>query len=451
MIHKIHIRLLLAFMLVILVSIGTGSLFIRYKLAGELRDYERFVNQVRVSRIERVLAGHFALGGTLDDIQPLLAQVQILDNRRVVVTDYDNTVIADSAEELVGESYKGNVTGIPLKRIDTDEVVGYVYIYSNENDPTSVREMITTINHLLFLGALLAVAAATVVTIFISRHISKPVHELTTAARQLGEGDFSYRVHYTDKGEIGELASTFNSMAESLERAEQLRKNMVTDVAHELRTPLSNIRGQIEAINDGLVKPDEATLSSIHEEAMILSRLVNDLQELTLAEAGKLRLTLQDEDIRLLIEKTAASAHTAATAQEITLNIDLPEHLPPCRIDAQRINQVLHNLIDNAIAYTPRGGTITIAARRIDQQVEISVSDTGKGIPEKDLPNIFERFYRVDRSRTRATGGSGLGLTISKGLVEAHGGKIEVESTKDKGSTFRFTIPMSQDSTNPPE
>ncbi|MEJ2739869.1 MAG: HAMP domain-containing protein, partial [Dehalococcoidia bacterium] len=252
MIHKIHIRLLLAFMLVILVSIGTGSLFIRYKLAGELRDYERFVNQVRVSRIERVLAGHFALGGTLDDIQPLLSQVQILDNRRVVVTDNDNIVIADSAEELIGDSYKGNVTGIPLKRIDTDVIVGYVYIYSNENDPTSVREMINTINRLLSLGALLAVAAATVVTIILSRRISKPVHELTTAARQLGEGDFSYRVHYTDKGEIGELASTFNSMAESLERAEQLRKNMVTDVAHELRTPLSNIRGQLEAISDRL-------------------------------------------------------------------------------------------------------------------------------------------------------------------------------------------------------
>jgi signal transduction histidine kinase len=311
--------------------------------------------------------------------------------------------------------------------------------------------MITTINRLLFLGALLAVAAATVVTIFLSRRISKPVHELTTAARQLGEGDFSYRVHYTDKGEIGELASTFNSMAESLERAEQLRKNMVTDVAHELRTPLSNIRGQIEAINDGLVQPDEATLSSIHEEAMILSRLVNDLQELTLAEAGKLRLTLQNEDIRSLVEKTAASAHAAATAQEITLDVDLPEHLPPCRIDAQRISQVLHNLIDNAITYTPRGGTVTIAAQHIDRQVEISISDTGKGIPVKDLPNIFERFYRVDRSRTRATGGSGLGLTISKGLVEAHGGKIEVESTKDKGSTFRFTIPLSPDNINPVE
>jgi signal transduction histidine kinase len=445
MIHKIHIRLLLAFMLVILVSIGTGSLFIRYKLAGELRDYERFVNQVRVSRIERVLAGHFALGGTLDDIQPLLTQVQILDNRRVVVTDYNNTVIADSSEELIGNSYKGNVTGIPLKRIDTNEIVGYVYIYSNENDPTSVREMIITINRLLFLGALLAVAAATVVTIILSRRISKPVHELTTAARQLGEGDFSYRVHYTDKGEIGELASTFNSMAESLERAEQLRKNMVTDVAHELRTPLSNIRGQLEAIGDGLVKPDEATLSSIHEEAMILSRLVDDLQELTLAEAGKLRLTLRNEEIKSLVEKTAASAYTAAATQEITLNVDLPEHLPPCRIDAQRIGQVLHNLIDNAIAYTPKNGTVTIAARHIDQQVEISISDTGKGIPEKDLPNIFERFYRVDRSRTRATGGSGLGLTISKGLVEAHGGKIEVESIQGRGSSFRFTIPLSQD------
>ncbi|MEJ2738724.1 MAG: ATP-binding protein, partial [Dehalococcoidia bacterium] len=181
---------------------------------------------------------------------------------------------------------------------------------------------------------------------------------------------------------------------------------------------------------------------------MILSRLVNDLQELTLAEAGKLRLTLRNEDIKSLVEKTAASAHAAAAAQEITLHVDLPEHLPPCRIDAQRISQVLHNLIDNALAHTPEGGTVTVSARQIDQQVEISVSDTGKGIPEKDLPNIFERFYRVDRSRTRTTGGSGLGLTISKGLIEAHGGKIEVESTTGKGSRFRFTIPLASDNTD---
>jgi signal transduction histidine kinase len=444
MINKLYFRLLFAFALVILVGIGTVSLFISNRLQSELHDYERFVNQIRVSRIERMLAGHFISGGTMDDIQPLLDYVQALDNRRIIVTDSNKTVIADSAHEMIGQPYKGNVIAIPLKEMPSDETVGYVYIYANENDPTSVGEMIRTVNRFLLLGALLAIAAATVVTIILSRRISRPVQELTVAAKRLGEGDFSHRVQFRDRGEIGELASTFNTMAESLERAEKLRKNMVTDVAHELRTPLSNIRGQLEAIDDRLIQPDSSTLSSIYEEALLISRLVDDLQELTLAEAGKLRLVRREEDIKLLIQRAVTTVHSVAAAHKITLNKDLPDHLPSCKIDAQRIEQVLHNLLNNAILHTPEGGTITVAAKHVDRHVEISVSDTGSGIPEEDLPNIFERFYRVDRSRTRATGGSGLGLTISKGLVEAHGGSIHVESTRGKGSRFWFTIPASQ-------
>lgn len=445
MINKLYFRLLFAFALVILVGIGTVSFFISNRLQSELRDYERFVNQIRVSRIERMLAGHFISGGTMDNIQPLLDHVQALDNRRIIVTDNNKTVIADSSHEMIGQPYKGNVTAIPLKEMPANETVGYVYIYTNENDPTSVREMIRTVNRFLLLGALLAIAAATVVTIILSRRISKPVQELTVAAKRLSERDFSYRVQFSDKGEIGELARTFNTMAESLDRAEKLRKNMVTDVAHELRTPLSNIRGQLEAIDDRLVQPDSSTLNSIYEEALLISRLVDDLQELTLAEAGKLRLIRRDEDMKLLIQKSIATVHSIVAAHKIILNEDLPEHLPCCNVDAQRIGQVLHNLLHNAITHTPEGGKITVTAKQVDHHVEISISDTGSGIPVEDLPNIFERFYRVDKSRTRATGGSGLGLTISKGLVEAHGGSIHVESTQGKGSRFWFTIPASQD------
>jgi signal transduction histidine kinase len=293
-------------------------------------------------------------------------------------------------------------------------------------------------------GGLVAVAIALLITFVLSRRILAPVKALTSVAKRLGRGDFSQRVQVKDKSEIGELAQTFNSMASDLERAERLQRNMVADIAHELRTPLSNIRGYLEAIRDGVIKPDAETIRSLDEEAVLLSRLVDDLQELSLAEAGELRLNCQAENIGGLINQTVAVVQTQATAKGLSVFIDLPSKLPSVNIDSHRISQVLRNLLDNAVAHTAKGGFITVAAKQRDNWVEVSVTDTGEGIPAEDLPNIFERFYRVDKSRARATGGSGLGLTIAKRLVEAHGGKIEAQSELGKGSRFSFTIPVSE-------
>jgi len=219
---------------------------------------------------------------------------------------------------------------------------------------------------------------------------------------------------------------------------------MVADVAHELRTPLSNLKGYLEAISDGVVTPDEKTIRSLSEEASTLSRLVDDLQELSLADAGEIKLVREPADIVGLIKDTAAGMKAKADARGIVLTDDLPAKLPAVNIDSQRIRQVLSNLLENAVAHTDKGGRITVAAREREGQIQVSVADTGEGIPAKDLPLIFERFYRVDRSRTRKTGGSGLGLTIAKRLVEAHGGTIEVKSEAGKGSTFTFTLPVSE-------
>jgi len=250
------------------------------------------------------------------------------------------------------------------------------------------------------------------------------------------------RVQFKDKSEIGELAQAFNSMASDLERTEQLRRNMIADAAHELRTPLSNIRGYLEAIRDGVKEPDVDTIRTLDEEAILLSRLVDDLQELSLAEAGELKLVYQLEDIATLVNQIAASVQPQAAARGVSVANDLPATLPPVNIDYNRISQVLRNLLENAIAHTGDGGNITLSASQQGDWLEVSVTDNGEGIPVEDLPNIFERFYRVDKSRTRATGGSGLGLTVSKRLVEAHGGKIEVQSELGKGSRFSFTIPI---------
>jgi signal transduction histidine kinase len=291
-------------------------------------------------------------------------------------------------------------------------------------------------------GGLVAIVIALLLTFFLSDRILAPVKALINATRHFGKGDFSRRVERKDKGELGELAQSFNTMADNLERTERLRRNMVADIAHELRTPLSNLKGYLEAIGDGVIKPDKKAIHSLTEEAAILSHLVNDLQELSLADAGEIKLNIQSEDIAALIKDSVTRMQAKADARGLTLTADLPAALPAVSIDAHRIKQVLLNLLENAVTHTDKEGKITITAQQQEKMIQVSVADTGEGIPAQDLPLIFERFYRVDKSRARKTGGSGLGLTIAKRLVEAHGGTIEVKSEPGQGSTFTFTIPV---------
>ncbi|HXY75107.1 MAG TPA: ATP-binding protein, partial [Dehalococcoidales bacterium] len=257
-----------------------------------------------------------------------------------------------------------------------------------------------------------------------------------------GKGELSARVVTKDKGELGDLAGAFNSMANDIEKNEKLRRNMIADTAHELRTPLSNIRGYLEAIQDGVIQPDNAIITSLSEEAALLSRLTDDLQDLAMADAGILKLVKQPENIIDIINNSITAVTGRVSGKGIMLHTDLPEELPLCNVDAHRIMQVILNLVNNAITHTPTGGMITISAAQHGPQISVTVKDTGEGIPAEDLPNIFERFYRVDKSRNRATGGHGLGLTIAKRLVEAHGGHISAQSELGKGSSFTFTIPL---------
>ncbi|HEY41244.1 MAG TPA: HAMP domain-containing protein, partial [Dehalococcoidia bacterium] len=324
--------------------------------------------------------------------------------------------------------------------------LGTIYIGTDSSaspDPFSPTPVSDAVGRFLIWGALLAIAVAFLFTFLLSRRMLAPVKALTETAKQLGQGDFSQRVQIKDKGEVGELAQAFNSMASDLERAEQMKRNMVADIAHELRTPLSNIRGYLEAVRDGIKRPDTDTIHSLEEEASLLSRLVNDLQELSLAEAGQLTLVRQEEDVATLVRQVVSAVEGRVSAKGLSLTVELPDDLPTVNIDSHRIGQVLRNLLENAIAHTGAGGTITVAARQREDCVEVDVIDTGEGIPPEDLPYIFERFYRVDKSRARATGGSGLGLTIAKRFIEAHGGSIEAYSEPDKGSTFTFTLPVS--------
>ncbi len=447
MIHSLQVRLLIAFTLVILISTGAVFFLIGLNARGEIRQLGERMEHMRISRMEFELSRYYTHIGSWEGIQPFVEQGGGLYGRRIILTDASGVVVADSQGELIGEQYTPEYSSKCFLVSMRKGIVGTLYIspeVSTGLDSTSLQVLSNTIGRFLLWGGLVAIASALLITFFLSRRILAPIKALTHTTRRLGKGDFSQRVQVRDKGEVGELAQAFNSMASDLERTEQLRRNMVADVAHELRTPLSNLKGHLEAVRDGVIEPDADTIRSLEEEATLLSRLVDDLQELSLAEAGELKLDVKPNGITRIITQVVATMQAQAKAKDLSLAVDLPDKLPPVNVDSHRINQVLRNLLGNALTHSAVGGVITVTARQRDNYVEVTISDTGEGIPPEELTNIFERFYRVDKSRTRATGGSGLGLTIAKRLVEVHGGRIKADSKPGKGSSFSFTIPVAQ-------
>jgi signal transduction histidine kinase len=442
-VHNLRSQLIVFFVLVIVVSIAITYFFVNRGMGNEIQEFDQHNQQIELARMEPVLTHHYAQGGGWDGVQPVVENIGTLYGKRIVVTDSSGAVVADSRGEIAGEYFQLDWPSRELSAPESGQAIGMVYVSPEASLGFALAQRLAGSTRLVLLwGGLLASAVAIVLAFVLSRRVSAPVLALTMATRRLGKGDFSQRISLQVGGELGELTQAFNSMAGELERAEKLRQHMVADTAHELRTPLSNIRGYIEAIQDGMVRADAATIRSLDEEVSLLSRLVDDLQELALADAGELKLVRQAEDVGVLISQTVATEQAKAAAKGVSISAQLPKRLTPVSIDAHRISQVLRNILENAVDHTGPGDTITVSARREGGWVEISVVDTGEGIPAEHLPNVFERFYRVDRSRARATGGRGLGLTIAKYIVEAHGGSIEVKSELGKGSRFTFTVPV---------
>jgi histidine kinase len=286
-----------------------------------------------------------------------------------------------------------------------------------------------------------SVLAALLVSFFLSRRVVAPVRTLTDASQHIADGHYAERVQVHGTDEIAQLASRFNQMAAQLEQVESMRRQLIGDVTHELRTPLTSIKGYMEGLVDGVLPSTPDTFNQIHREADRLSRLVDDLQELSRVEAKAYSLDVRPVTVSNLVQTTVKRLAPQARDKRITLHSSLPADLPPIRADEDRITQVLVNLVANAIQYTPEGGAVTISAARQADEIHISVNDSGIGIPPEHLANLFTRFYRVDKSRSRhAGGGSGIGLTIARHIVEAHGGRIWAESRGEgQGSTFTFS------------
>ncbi len=296
----------------------------------------------------------------------------------------------------------------------------------------------------LFLAALAAGVVAIAVSLLLSRGVVAPLRALMIASRRIADGHYDERVQSTSADELGRLAHSFDQMAEKLELVEAMRRQLIGDVSHELRTPLTAIKGNMEGLLDGVIPAGPEVYRQVHQEADRLARLVDDLQELSRVEAKAYSLDIRPLAVSMLVQTTVKRLLPQARAKHIQILQDLPASLPQVLGDTDRITQVLTNLAANAVQYTPEGGDVTISAVLQGNEIYLSVTDTGMGIPAEHMPHLFTRFYRVDKSRSRqAGGGSGIGLTIARHLVEAHGGRIWAESDGDgKGSRFTFTLPI---------
>lgn len=303
-------------------------------------------------------------------------------------------------------------------------------------------------NEAFLLAAGVALLVAVGLSVWLSRELAAPLQRITAASQALAVGRYEERVEVSgapeaEQDEIGRLALSFNQMAAELEQTEALRRQLIGDVSHELRTPLTAIKGYVEGLMDGVVPANADTYQQIHREADRLQRLVADLQELSRVQSGGFVLEKKPVLVAELFQ--ALSKRMAKQFEDKAVRLEIREagDLPMISGDEDRIGQVLLNLASNALQYTPPGGRVMVAARQQGSFVEFEMADSGSGIPAEHLPHIFNRFYRVDKSRSRAEGGSGIGLTIAKHLVESHGGRIWVESQgAGRGSTFRFTIPL---------
>jgi len=359
------------------------------------------------------------------------------------LADQDGYVVLPAGPYRLGDRISADelTQGVEIE-VD-GQVVGTALVIGDP-PPLAAREVqyLARTNRASLYAAVAATLIALFLGVFLARRLTRPVRELTTATRAMAQGELEQQVPVRSQDELGELAASFNQMSADLARANELRRQMTADIAHDLRTPLSVIAGYTEGLQDGVLPPTSETFQTMHQEAEHLNRLVEDLRTLSLADAGELTLTRQLAHPRELLERTAAAHLPRAQQLEIALRVAADAGVPSVNVDPERMAQVLGNLVSNALRHTPAGGQISLTSAQQGNNVLLTVQDNGVGIAPDRLPRIFDRFYRGDEARQAHEGESGLGLAIAKSLVELHGGTISVESTLGEGTTFTLALPV---------
>lgn len=366
-------------------------------------------------------------------------------NRPYNLADELGIILFDGLGYHVGEQLSAAQLADGIAITVDESTVGTLFVARALRPDLSVAgaQFLARMGRALLLALAGATAMALLLGVILSRTIAKPVRELTGATRAVAAGDLGRQVTVSSHDEIGRLAGAFNRMSRDLARAQEWRRRMSADIAHDLRTPLSVILGHAEALRDGVLPPTSENLALVHDEAQRLNRLVEDLRTLSQAESGEMHLNLQRTPPGDLVAR-AVTVHAARAAQQgITLQTDSQAAVPPVEVDPDHMARVLGNLVDNALSHTPPGGRIKLSATQSPDSahVRIAVTDSGGGIAPEDLERIFERFYRADRSRRRNGNGSGLGLAISRSVVEAHGGRIWAENAPPAGASFVIELP----------
>ena len=452
--RSISSKLILAFLSIGIVSVTIIFMTARWNTRAE---FIRFLSDQSRTDIIDALTNYYEENGTWEGAeiiwyQPNYGHAQPGGEhgeppRRMpfTLTDQNGNVLIPDDHYRIGDKVSSSDLKNGVEITENGKVVGVLVPMPGpfEGQPREL-EFIERINMTLLYGALVGAVIALLLGIFLSRSLTRPIRELTQATHAVSEGDLSQQVPVRSKDELGELARAFNKMSSELSRSINTRKQMTADIAHELRTPLSLILGHAEAVHDGVLPPSPENFEIIREEAARLEHLVNDLRTLSLADAGELSIQFQTiEPVRLLNE-VAALYQYQTQKKNISFELDAASNLPNIEVDPGRMTQVLTNILDNAMRHTPEGGRIILAAKEVDDMVELSVQDSGPGLSVEDLDRIFDRFYRTDTARQREDGGSGLGLAIAKSIVQAHGGQLSAESDivphREPGSGLRVII-----------
>lgn len=449
--RSLTIKLILAFLVISLTVAALGAFFAWRVTTHEFQTF--VVDRIQDEFIAMVSSYYQEHGSWLGILKkypprpPLQTQSQDQDNPKpapisFALVDQNGIVLLPSGPYRPHDRVPANVLseGTPIEI--EGQIVGTALITGQvpELNPVEQRYLKRT-NQALLLAALSATGIALILGVLLARSLTRPLRELTTATRAMARGDLEQRVAVRSQDELGELTAAFNQMSTDLARATQSRRQMTADIAHDLRTPLTVIGGYLESMHDGVLQPTPDRLEMMQTEVGHLKRLVNDLRTLSLADAGSLTLNKIEITPKALLLRVTDIYQLLAEKIEVSLTARISPDLPLVCVDEERLVQVLGNLVSNALRYTPKGGQIIVEAKHSDDSVLLSVQDTGIGITAEDLSRIFERFYRVDQSRRQNEGESGLGLSIARSIIEAHGGTIAVESEMGRGTKFTITLP----------
>lgn len=443
--QKLALSFVLAVVVVTLVAFTLVNIAFERRFQSYIQERQAVINQ----RIVQTLALIYVRsGGWPRETAMLMPHWAMMSGVKIKIVAPGGEVIAQTSEnmmEMIG-SQESNYNAVSKIPVIVDGVkVGTAYItpVGDQNGvPGEDIRFRQSVSRLIILGGLVAAAVALVISYLLAIRLTAPLEVMTAAARRMEAGDLTQRVNVKSDDEIGGLAEAFNHLAAALKRQEDLRQNLTADIAHELRTPLATIQSHIEAFLDNVMKPDEKNIRSIHEEIVRLTRLVEDLGEIAKLESGKANIVKSKADLNILTDKVVANLKPLFDEKQVALTLDRDAKPLNAKVDPDKIYQVLYNLLANSLKFTASGGETRVSLVKDDRKVSITIKDTGIGIQAKHLPFIFERFYRVDKSRSRTTGGAGIGLTVAKQLVEAHNGQISVTSEPGRGTEFKVTLPL---------